>query len=63
MKKIDLHDTLIKRLAKECSILLSLASYKDQNIRYDVVTPFDNCHNCYSIAKVFTVTAIGMLYD
>ena len=63
MKKIDLHDTLIKRLAKECSILLSLASYKDQSIRYDVVTPFDNCHNCYSIAKVFTVTAIGLLYD
>ena len=33
------------------------------NIRKQIVIPANPCCNCYSVAKVFTVTAIGMLYD
>lgn len=35
----------------------------DYNIRTQCVAPANPCCNCYSIAKAFTVTAIGMLYD
>ena len=27
------------------------------------ITPANKTNNCYSISKVFTVTALGMLYD
>ena len=36
---------------------------RDGNIARQVVTPANPCCNCYSIAKAFTVTAIGMLCD
>jgi len=36
---------------------------KDYNIRTQAIVPANPCCNCYSIAKAFTVTAIGMLYD
>ena len=43
--------------------LLSVAEYNKGETEYSCVLPFDNCHNCYSVAKAFTVTAIGMLCD
>lgn len=36
---------------------------RDGNIRSQTVNPANPCCNCYSIAKAFTVTAVGMLYD
>ncbi|MBQ9080389.1 MAG: beta-lactamase family protein [Clostridia bacterium] len=36
---------------------------RDYNIRLQRAVPANPCCNCYSIAKAFTVTAIGMLYD
>ena len=36
---------------------------RDYHIRRQTVTPANPCCNCYSIAKAFTVTAIGMLCD
>ena len=36
---------------------------REYNIRTQTVVPANPCCNCYSIAKAFTVTAIGMLYD
>ena len=33
------------------------------NIRKEVINPANPNCNCYSVAKVFTVTAIGILYD
>lgn len=33
------------------------------NIRKEVIVPANPTCNCYSVAKAFTVTAIGMLYD
>jgi len=59
----ELHSALTDSFRANGALLLSLAAYKGGDIEYSVVTPFDNCHNCYSIAKVFTVTAVGMLAD
>ena len=36
---------------------------RDGNIRLERHVPANPCCNCYSVAKAFTVTAIGMLYD
>lgn len=36
---------------------------KDYNIRKEVVVPANPTCNCYSVAKAYTVLAIGMLYD
>ena len=36
---------------------------REHNIRLEKNVPANPCCNCYSIAKAFTVTAIGMLYD
>ena len=33
------------------------------NIRKQICVPANPCCNCYSMAKAFTVTAIGMMYD
>ena len=59
----EIQNALAKQLSTTEATLLSIASYQNSEITYKTVTPFDNCHNCYSVAKVFTVTAIGMLYD
>lgn len=36
---------------------------KDYNIQKEIVVPSNPSCNCYSIAKAFTVLAIGLLYD
>ena len=36
---------------------------REYSIRTQTVVPANPCCNCYSVAKLFTVTAIGMLYD
>lgn len=36
---------------------------KDYNIQKEVVIPANPNCNCYSVAKAYTVTAIGLLYD
>ena len=36
---------------------------RDGNIRSQTVNPANPCCNCYSVAKAFTVTAVGLLYD
>ena len=33
------------------------------NVRVQSVVPANPCCNCYSVAKAFTVTAVGMMYD
>ena len=35
----------------------------DYNIRLQSIVPANPCCNCYSVAKAFTVTAVGILYD
>lgn len=36
---------------------------REGNIARQTVNPANPCCNCYSIAKAFTVTAVGILYD
>ena len=36
---------------------------RDYRVRLQKVVPANPCCNCYSVAKVFTVTAVGMLCD
>lgn len=36
---------------------------REGDIRLYAVTPANPCCNCYSVAKAFTVTAVGLLYD
>lgn len=36
---------------------------RDYHIRTQKITPANPCCNCYSVAKAFTVTALGMLFD
>lgn len=43
--------------------LYDLAFYYQGNIREHRFQPSNFCNNCYSIAKVFMVTALGMLHD
>lgn len=43
--------------------LYGMAFYQDGRIEEHRFQPCNNCSNCYSIAKAFIMTAIGMLYD
>ena len=36
---------------------------RDYNIRLEHHVPANPCCNCYAVAKAYTVTAVGMLYD
>ena len=36
---------------------------RNNNIRKEIINPANPNCNCYSVAKAFTVTAIGLLYD
>ena len=54
---------LIEKIKSEGATLYSLSTYRNGEANHYPVTPSDNCHNSYSVAKAFTVTAIGMLVD
>ena len=58
-------DQSIKEKIKEQNLNIYFVAYgdKDYNIKKEVVVPANPCCNCYSVAKAFTVTAIGILYD
>jgi len=56
-------DSLIADIEKSGINLYDLAIYKDGEIFEHRFQPCNNCNNCYSVAKVFTMTAVGMLQD
>lgn len=43
--------------------LYSMAFYHDGQIEEHRFQPANNCHNSYSVAKAFAMTAVGMLQD
>lgn len=43
--------------------LYSMAFYRDGQIWEHRFQPCNNCSNCYSVAKAFTMTGIGLLQD
>ena len=52
-----------KLLEEKLNIYFVAKGDKDYNITKEVIVPGNPTCNCYSVAKAFTVTAIGMLYD
>lgn len=56
-------EEMIPHIEKLGINLYGIAFYRNGKITEHRFRPCANCHNCYSVAKVFTMTAIGMLYD
>lgn len=56
-------DEIIAKYAEKGVCLYSITEIRDGIVDSRFITPSSRCHNCYSVAKVFTVTALGMLYD
>lgn len=56
-------DAIIDEFGRRNIRLYSITEIKDgcADVRY--ITPASACHNSYSVAKAFTVTALGMLFD
>ena len=56
-------EEMIPEIEKAGINLYGMAFYRDGNIVEHRFQPASNCHNCYSVAKAFTMTAIGLLHD
>lgn len=56
-------EEMIPSIEKMGINLYGIAFYQDGRITEHRFRPCANCHNCYSVAKAFTMTAIGMLQD
>lgn len=56
-------DNIIKKFHEKNACLYSIAKMEDGEVQVKYVTPASKCHDSYSVAKVFTVTAVGLLYD
>lgn len=52
-----------RALEKKLNMYFICEGDKDYNIVKETVVPGNPTCNCYSVAKAFTVTAIGLLYD
>lgn len=52
-----------KILERKLNVYFVSEADKEYNIKTESIVPANPCCNCYSVAKVFTVTAIGILYD
>ena len=52
-----------KVLDKNLNIFFICEGDTDYNITKEIIVPTNPTCNCYSVAKAFTVTAIGLLYD
>ncbi len=56
-------EEMIPEIEKMGINLFGMAFYQDGRITEHRFQPAANCHNCYSVAKAFTMTAIGLLHD
>ena len=52
-----------KLLENKLNVYFVSQGDKDYNITKEIIVPANPTCDCYSVAKAFTVTAIGMLYD
>ena len=43
--------------------IFRVAEWKNGEMKQQIFTPITSAHNCYSVSKCFTTTAIGMLVD
>lgn len=56
-------ENMIPDIEKMGINLYSMAFYKDGEIQEFCFQPCNNCNNCYSVAKAFIMTGIGLLQD
>ncbi len=56
-------DLMCQDIEKMKINLYDLAFYKNGEILYHRFQPSNNCNDCYSVAKAFLVTAVGLLHD
>ena len=56
-------DRLIDDIAKMKLNMYDLALYTPEGVRVHRFQPCNRCNNCYSVAKLFVMTAVGMLWD
>ena len=61
MSKVLERMSEIARMRNLC--VYSICEIKDGRSETVHIVPSSNCHNCYSVAKAFAVTAVGMLED
>ena len=52
-----------KVIARKLNTYFVAEGDRDYNIEKQTIVPANPCCNCYSVAKAFTVTALGILYD
>ena len=52
-----------KLLEKNLNVYFVATADKNYNIHKETIVPANPCCNCYSVAKAFTVTAVGILFD
>lgn len=62
VKHMNAHDWLEKARALEPT-MYDFALWSPDEAIYERIQPHSNCGNCYSVAKTFVSTAIGMLRD
>lgn len=56
-------DDCAEFIAAQSLDITRVSVYKDGMIETAECVPANPCQNCYSVAKAFTMTAIGLLYD
>ncbi len=56
-------DRIIEGFEKNNIRLYGITEIIDGKVDSRIITPDSKCHNGYSVAKAYTATAIGMLYD
>lgn len=56
-------EIIVNYAKKHCPWIYSIAVFENGKASISVVNPANKTNDCYSISKVFTVTALGLLFD
>ena len=62
-QKYTLLEALVKVAEDEDLPVYRISVYDSEGLKTETVNASNPCQNCYSVAKLYCVTAIGMLYD
>jgi hypothetical protein len=62
-QKYTLLEALVKTAKDEDLPVYRISVYDSEGLKTETVNASNPCQNCYSVAKLYCVTAIGMLYD
>ncbi len=60
---MELFDEIVKEVRKNGTNMFTLCEVHNGNVRCEDLQKTNEVHDCYSVAKMFTVTALGMLVD